>query len=370
MSDMTPKRRMLAALQGEPLDRIAFATYNFHHLNPTFQKPAYKPMLDAWWAAEDCGVLCKTPHQMHGGRRERTRTETHHKGTTVIRTTTVETPKGELREVFATPKGQPGYTVEPFVKDDQDVERLLSLPTEPAQPDLTITKVWHEKLGEKGLNYVAYGDPLYAVNHWFDFEDFCIRCLTQKDLIIELVEREFERIRGELALMLEQAQGYQFLFYTAGPEIATPPMLSPKVFKWGVLEYEQELVRMIRESGQLSAIHCHGRVAMVFDMFKAIGPHALEPLEPPPQGDIALQEALDRAGEMSLMGYIQDQDLYIAEPGEMRQKVAAICEIIKERATLSGYIMTSTATPYMDPPPAAFTRNYIEYLQAAQELGA
>jgi hypothetical protein len=91
--------------------------------------------------------------------------------------------------------------------------------------------------------------------------------------------------------------------------------------------------------------------------------HALEPLEPPPQGDIALQEALDAvAGHMCLMGYIQDQDLYTAQPGEMKRKVRAIRSLVAGR---TGYIMTSSATPYMDPPPPQFVRNYVEYLEAA-----
>lgn len=370
MSTMTPRERMLAALRGEPVDRIAFATYNFHHLDPTFTRSPYKPMLDAWWEAEDAGTLCKTPHVMRGGRRDVIHQDTRMDGTTEVRTTTVETSKGALRQIFATPQGQPGYTIEPFIKGDRDVAKLLALPVEPATPDLTVTKEWHEKLGDKGLNYVAYGDPFYSVAQWFDFEDFCIRCLTQRDVIVELVEREFVRLRAELARTLEEAEGYEFLFYTAGPEIATPPMLSPQVFEWGVKKYEAELVRMIRDAGHLSAIHCHGRVAMVFDMFKAVGPHALEPLEPPPQGDITLAEALDRADGMCLMGHIQDQDLYTAQPGEMRAKVREICELVKARPTMTGYIMTSSATPYMDPPPPAFSRNYIEYLRAAQELGA
>jgi uroporphyrinogen-III decarboxylase len=184
-------------------------------------------------------------------------------------------------------------------------------------------------------------------------------------LIIELIEREFERIKAELAQVLEQAQGYDFLFYTAGPEVATPPMLSPSTFAELVTPYERALVQMIHDAGHLSAIHCHGRIRLVLDQFLQIGIDALEPVEPPPQGDITLQEALAHVdGRMCLMGYIQDQDLYTAQPGEMREKVRAIRQLVQGR---TGYIMTSTATPYMDPPPPQFVRNYVEYIKAAAE---
>lgn len=365
---MTPKELMLAALRGESTPRIPVATYNFHPLAEVFQRPAYRPMLEAFLEAKDVGVLCKTPVHWRGGLRERMRKSTHTERGMLITTTILDTPRGELVSRHAEPPGQPGYTVEHFVKDDGDIEKLMSLPLEPAAPDLEEAKEWHEKLGEKGLNYIAYSDPLYSVVQWFDFEDFCMRCCLDLATIKALVEREFERSKQELQAMLEQAKGYPFLFYTAGPEVATPPMLSPALFAQLVTPYERELVDMIRAAGQLSAIHCHGKVRMVFEEFKKIGPDALEPMEPPPQGDISLAEALERAGDMCLMGYIQDQDLYTAQPGEMREKVRAICELVKARG-LRGYIMTSTATPYMYPPPAAFVRNYIEYLQAAQELG-
>jgi hypothetical protein len=48
----------------------------------------------------------------------------------------------------------------------------------------------------------------------------------------------------------------------------------------------------------------------------------------------------------------------------MREKVRAIRRIVTGR---TGYIMTSTATPYMHPPPATFVRNYVEYIAAAAE---
>jgi len=213
---------------------------------------------------------------------------------------------------------------------------------------------------------VSYGDPFYSIAHWFDFEDFAIRCLRQRPAIREMVESEFQRIQAELRLILEQAQGYDFLFYTAGPEVATPPLLGPDIFDDLVTPFEKELVRMIRESGHLACIHCHGRVGTVLEKFVEIGIDVLEPMEPPPQGDISLADAVKQVeGRMSLMGYIQDQDLYLAKPGEMRAKVQEICEVAKGR---TGYIMTPTATPFMFPPPEHFVRNYVEFLEAAASL--
>lgn len=363
---MSPKQLMLSAIRGHPTDRIPVATYNFHPFGAFPQEAAYLPMLEALSKAEHVGVLCKVPVQRREGRSDRMEVERQHLGDTVLTITRLDTPKGTLEMVHRKPKDQPGYCVEALIKDDHDIESFLSLPAEPALPDLSPTKELYEQLGEKGLAYVAYEDPFYSVAHWFDFEDFAVRCIQELPLIQDLVDREFQRIKVELERILDQAEGYDVLFYTAGPEVAIPPLMAPQVFETLVTPYERRLVGMIKEAGHLCSIHCHGRVKAVFDQFLEMGTDVLEPMEPPPQGDIYLDEALNRAeGRMCLMGYIQDQDLYTSHPGEMREKVRSICQSVQGRG---GYIMTPTATPYMFPPPEDFVRNYIAFIQAGDSL--
>ncbi len=368
---MNPKERLIAAIEQRPVDCMPVMTYNFHpfdgrwHRNPdgTYRGPeGYQPMMDAVWRT-GAGMLVKVSARHTGDRQERTRVEHTQKGDSEVRITYVETPRGTLHARYEKPAGQPGYYVKSLIADDEDLARYLSLPDEPSQVDLTPAREVYQALGDRGLAYLHYEDPMYAVAHLFDFEDFCLRYVTQRSLIVDMIEREFNRAQSELEQMLEQAEGYDLLFYTAGPEVMTPPMFSPAAFAELVTPYERALVKMIRDAGHLCAIHCHGRVGLVLDQFLEIGVHALEPLEPPPQGDIALEEALEAvAGRMCLMGYIQDQDLYMARPGEMRDKVRAIRRLVEGR---TGYIMTSSATPYMDPPPPQFVRNYVEYLEAA-----
>lgn len=362
---MTPKQRMLAALRRQPVDRLPAATYNFHPFAAFSEEPGYQPMLEALAQAEHVGVLCKVSAQRNGGRRDRVVVGHRDEGNAQVTVTRIDTPKGPLQTVHRKPKDQPGYCVEPLIKSDDDIARYLSLPAEPAALDLSTAKERYEELAEKGLAYLAYEDPFYAVAHWFDFGDLAVRCMEDLGSIQAMVDREFARIKAELATVLDQSAGYEFLFYTAGPEVAVPPLLVPDAFDRLVTPYQTELVRMIQRAGRLCAIHCHGKVRAVFDAFLGIGADALEPMEPPPQGDVDLAEALERAhGGMCLMGYIQDQDLYLANPGEMRQKVAAIGEIVQDR---TGYIMTPSATPFMFPPPREFVRNYIEFLHAAEQ---
>jgi hypothetical protein len=367
------KERLIAAIRHQPVDRMPVMTYNFHpfdgrwlrNADGTYSGPeGYQPMMDAVWRT-GAGMLVKVSARLTGDRQERTRVERSREGGSEVRVTTLQTPTGALYARYVKPPGQPGHTVRPLIADDEDLARYLSLSDEPAQVDLSPAIEVYGALDDRGLAYLHYEDPLYAVAQLFDAQDFYIRCATQRSLIVEMIERESERAQAEMEQMLAQAEGYDFLFYTAGPEVATPPMLSPATFAELVTPYERALVKMIHDAGHLSAIHCHGRVGRLLDQFLDIGVHALEPLEPPPQGDIALQDALEAVeGQLCLMGYVQDQDLYTAGSGEMREKVRAIRRVVGGR---TGYIMTSTATPYMDPPPPQFVRNYVEYLEAAAE---
>jgi hypothetical protein len=373
MSILNPKQRLIAAIRGQQVDRLPAMTYNFHPYTAQWHRnddgtyagpPAYQPMMDAVWRTH-IAMLVKVSARYAGDRQERTRSEQIEEGSSSVTITYLETPRGTLHTRFVKPAGQPGYDVKSLIASEEDLQKYLSLPNEPSTVDLAPAKAVYEELGDRGLAYLHYRDPMYAVASLFDFQDFCIRCVTRRSLIVDMIERELERARAELAQMLEQAQGYDFLFYTVGPEVATPPMLSPETFAELVTPYERAMVKMIVDAGHLCAIHCHGRVRRVLDQFLAIGADALEPMEPPPQGDITLEEALDRVeGRMCLMGYIQDQDLYTAQPGEMREKVRAIRRTVEGR---TGYILTSTATPYMHPPPPAFVRNYVEYVEAAAE---
>ncbi len=365
---MTPKELMLAAIRREPLPALAVTTYNFHPFGGWIayeEVPQYAPMIEAVAAAPNVGMLCKKGPARRSAFAEFITVEETTDESGSERVTRWATPKGELRTVYRQPPGQPGYVVEHLLKTGEDIEKYLSVQCEPDQVDLAPVKEFYEKLGDHGLAYVSYRDPMYIVASKFDYEDFTIRCIQDLATIKHLVDREFERIRAELAATLPQAEGYDFLFYTGGPELATPPMLPPHVFRELVTPYHKELVGMIHEAGHLVAIHCHGRVREVMDDFLEIGIDMLEPMEPPPQGNIALDEAFEYVnGRLCLTGYIQDQDLYTAKPGEMRAKVEAIREIVGGR---SGYMMTNTATPFLEQPPPQFVRNYVEFIEAASE---
>ena len=251
----------------------------------------------------------------------------------------------------------------------QDVERYLSVPTVPAQWDVSNTLVCAEEVGEKGVSYVSYGDPFYEVSDLFDQEEFAIWTATEFDFIRKLVDFAFERVYGDLKRLLDALApcGRRLLFYTAGPERATPPLLSPEVFRQLVAPYQARLVGLIHEYGYPVSLHCHGRVREILPYALECGFDVLEPIEPPPQGNIDLEGLREAAGgRIALMGYMQDQDFYLLTEAEIREQVRGIAALVGRD---TGYICCPTCTPFQHPPTEAYVSNYLAFLDEAEKAG-
>lgn len=367
---MTYKERMFAAFRHQPVDHVPFATYNLHPFSPAHRNdPSYADLLDLVW--ERAGMLCKTGitrRETSATRAEAARLELNretspeHERVTRI----LHTPAGDLRSVTITPAGQPSMVTEHFIKTDADIRTYMSLPFEPDEFEALPAAQVDRDLDGRGVAYVSYGDPLYSAAALFDFNDFAVRCFTDIDPVLELVDFFYERVRATLRNQLRACQGHPFLFYTAGPEVCTPPMMSPAMFARLITPYQTRLIRMIHDAGFVASIHCHGRVRDVLGEVLATGADVLEPIEPPVQGDMTLTELFAVAGSrLCLMGHIQDQEFYVDEPGTMTRRVEEIARVAAGR---TGYVMMPTCTPFQHPATDVFRRNYAEWVTAADRI--
>ena len=83
------------------------------------------------------------------------------------------------------------------------------------------------------------------------------------------------------------------------------------------------MVRMIQAHGGFARIHSHGRLKDVLDMIAGMEPDALDPIEPPPQGDVELHYVRQRCGEqIVLFGNIEIADIENLPPTSSKQRSA------------------------------------------------
>jgi hypothetical protein len=77
---------------------------------------------------------------------------------------------------------------------------------------------------------------------------------------------------------------------------ASDAVLGPALYERFVLPWHRKMSAAIREAGGLSILHCCGHVKAMLEPFARAGWDGLEPLTPPPLGDVTLEEAWRRIG--------------------------------------------------------------------------
>ena len=240
----------------------------------------------------------------------------------------VHTPKGDLQtKERVEPNVDTVWTVEHLIKSVEDAEKVLSIPYRFEKPDLIQYPAEVARLEDWGTPICFVSTPLVMVSQLMDFQMFFEWLATERSLIDLMMETIYERVAERLQCVIDMGVGPLFRF--GGSEQATPPMMSKRMFKQFIVKYEGPLWQMVRKAGHIPWVHCHGRVNTVLDEFVKGGVQMLDPVEPPPQGDIDIAEAKQRAaaGPMTLIGNIEHSDLCQLSTKEIEKLVQqAICD--------------------------------------------
>ena len=286
-------------------------------------------------------------------------------GRRVKSTTVIDTPKGKLRRVAEREDGiQTAWITEPLLKDKADAERILSVPYEFEEPNYGAFFEDRERLGDRGVMEVGVSVPLVSVSHMFHFDQFLLWCAAEYDMIKRLIETAFERACDRLERVLKEGVGPSF--WLGGSEQATPPMMSPRLYDEFSIGYDRRLFDLIHQHDGIVHVHCHGKVSGILDKLVEAGVDFLDPVEPPPQGDITMEEAKKTVdGRIVLMGNIEFCDLEFDTPEQIDKKVHdAIVPGGKKHMLL--YPSATPITALTD----AYRDNAIQFIESGLKYGA
>ena len=132
-----------------------------------------------------------------------------------------------------------------------------------------------------------------------------------------------------------------------GPELFIPPLFSPSDFGEFCTPYDKQTVELIHNSGGFVWVHIHGKMKNVIEQFIDIGIDVLNPIEPPPMGDLTMEEAAEvTSGRIGLEGGVETHDFYVMEEEEFRNKID---ETVKG-GVKSGRFYLGTCSGYMEDP--------------------
>jgi uroporphyrinogen-III decarboxylase len=376
----TSRSRLLTALSGGVPDRVPINTYELagrNSLDWYNTQPSYAELMDYIRAHTDCitnwnpriatdqytcheRFLCSDhPVDMEtqieaAGQFERTTRICH-------------TPKGDLRMVAQRdPEVYTTWHVEHWCKSVADVEKALSVPYQPATYDASdLTRVRAE-LGEHGLVMASIGDPAYLAAELMSFQDCLMWVFEQREhfarVVAILAERVMENLRRQLDCCVVD------LYRIVGPEFFTPPYLSPSMFQRFVLPHVRAMTQLIQSRGGRVRVHCHGRIGRVLDMILETGCDGIDPCEPPPDGDIQLDEVKRRCASrgVSVWGNIELKLLEHGTPGQVRDEVRRIMDQAKAGG---GFVLIPTAAPISLPLAPETATNYRAFIDAGLEFG-
>jgi len=131
-----------------------------------------------------------------------------------------------------------------------------------------------------------------------------------------------------------------------GPEYASPPYLPPRLYAGLVVRWDRAVVQAIQAHGGWARIHCHGRLKSVLPHIASLGADGLDPIEPPPQGDLQLAEVRAAIGrDTVLFGNLEIADIENLPTAELRPRVRrALME--GTAGSGRGFVLMPSASPY------------------------
>ncbi|MHC4890739.1 MAG: uroporphyrinogen decarboxylase family protein [Planctomycetota bacterium] len=214
------------------------------------------------------------------------------------------------------------WTVEHLLKSPEDIKAYLELPDEIFTEEVNAARLVEEdeKLGDRGIVMVDTEDPICAAASLFSMEDFTIIALTEQKLFHRLLVKLSCHIYTRTEKTARAFPGHLWRIY--GPEYATEPYLPPHLFKEYVVWYTGPMVDTIQKYGGFVRIHCHGRIRAILDYIVEMGASAIDPIEPPPHGDVELEYVRRKYGkELILFGNLELADIENMEPSEFEKVV-------------------------------------------------
>jgi hypothetical protein len=259
------------------------------------------------------------------------------------------------------------WTTEHLLKDIDDLRAYLEIPDEAFAESVDVAPLEAEEaeLGDRGIVMVDTEDPLCAAASLFSMEDYTVIALTEPVLFHRLLEQQARRIHARTEQVSRLFPGRLWRIY--GPEYATPPYLPPRLFEEYVVRYVEPMVRKIQAHGGFARIHSHGRLRAVLDHIVAMEPDALDPIEPPRQGDVELGYVRERYGkQLVLFGNIEIADVESLPAQQFDEKVKrALDEGTAGEGR--GFVLMPSAAPYGRVISATTMRNYEAMIRLTEQ---
>jgi hypothetical protein len=339
---MTPRERLLATLKGEKVDRPAVSFYEIGGFNidpddpdpyNVYNDPSWKPLLELANNHTDTIRLASPvraeSHSSWGGssmsdiREQYVDQRVWEEGDDRYARLTYTIGNKKLTSLTKRNKAfDTVWTIEHLLKNIDDVKTFLELPDEVFEEEIDLEQLFKQEadLGDRGILMVDTEDPLCAVATSFSMDDFTVFAFTEPALCHQLLEKHARYIYKRTERIAREFPGRLWRIY--GPEFASEPFLPPDLFHEYVVKYDQHMVEMVQRYHGFVRLHSHGNLKGILDHIAGMKVDAIDPIEPPPQGDVELEYVRQKVGkDMVLFGNLEIADIENMPSDNFRQVV-------------------------------------------------
>ncbi len=376
---MTRKERLMASIRGKGVDRppVCFYEINGYDENPLdndpfniYSDPSWRPVIELAKERSDRIVRRSVPFKHGGGNREtHMEIKRYMEGGSSYEVHTVNAGGRVLTsKTRRDPEVNTVWTLEHLLKGVEDLEAWLDLPDgniDFSNPDISNFIKTENDLGDTGIAMIDFADPLCHVAQLFSMEEYTIIALTERSLFHRALEKCAKSIYAKTEAISKALPGR--LWRICGPEYATPPYLPPELFKEYVVNYVKPMVDMIQKHGGYARIHCHGNIRNVLDHIVETGCVGIDPIEPPPQGDVELSYVREKYGRyFTLFGNLESSDLENLAPEEFEKKIVKALDE-GTAGTGRGFVLMPSACPYGRSLSPNVMKNYHKMVELAEK---
>jgi hypothetical protein len=257
------------------------------------------------------------------------------------------------------------WTTEHLLKGPDDLRAFLDLPPAAAGGgvDAGPFLAAEAALGDAGIVMIDTPDALCLAALLFDMGEYTVTASTEQALFHRLLERFATTLLAVTEEAARRLPGRLWRIY--GPEFAAAPYLPPALFREYVCRYDKPMIDIIHRSGGYARVHSHGRLKGILDDIAALGADALDPIEPPPQGDVELAYVRRRYGkQLVLFGNLEMSDIERLPADRFAERVKrSLCE--GTSGSGRGFVLMPSAAPIGRELPLGVLKNYEVIAQVA-----
>ena len=336
--EMTPKRRLLAAIRGEEVDHVPFSPFLAYYFDFLPKETQEKGQLEYLKAMGADPLLRGFIAAYKTRRRECSVTEKTQGNKRYI---TTHTPKGELYSVYTyVSESNTWFLTEHPVKGIEDIPAAMALYEDLEIVDnIAEANRQVEALGEDGLHISIIGAEnksayQHMVEHLVGTENLIYLTMDYPDEVRELTE-------------VIAAKNRKTVEYTAESKIeaclswedSSTTNLSPALYREYIAPEITEWNKILRDSGKIYIQHACGHIKDLLLPIAGQGVTAIESISPPPTGNVTMEEAHRiLPSHVGLIGGIEPVQFLQDSVENLLRYTEALCAMMKGR----GFVLANS----------------------------